>query len=57
MKTVIVYLGLAAAGYAAAIPLRKKKESFGWIGTFLTVLVRFLVLLMGFSVLDPMEKW
>ncbi len=50
MKTVIVYLGLAAAGYAAAIPLRKKKESFGWIGTVLMVLVRFLVLLMGFRI-------
>ncbi|MBQ8562848.1 MAG: lysine exporter LysO family protein [Firmicutes bacterium] len=50
MKTVIIYLGLAAAGYAAAIPLRKKKESFGWIGTFLMVLVRGLVLLMGFRI-------
>ena len=50
MKTVIVYLGLAAAGYAAAIPLRTKKESFGWIGAFLMVLVRGLVLLMGFRI-------
>ena len=50
MKTVIVYLGLAAAGYAAAIPLRSKKESFGWMGTFLMVLVRGLVLLMGFRI-------
>ena len=50
MKTVIVYLGLAAAGYAAAIPLRTKKESFSWIGTFLMVLVRGLVLLMGFRI-------
>ena len=50
MKTVIVYLGLAAAGYAAAIPLRGKKESFGWMGTFLMVLVRGLVLLMGFRI-------
>ncbi len=50
MKTVIVYLGLAAAGYAAAIPLRKKKELFDWTGTFLMVLVRFLVLIMGFRI-------
>lgn len=50
MKTVIVYLGLAAAGYAAAIPLRRKKESFGWMGTFLMILVRGLVLLMGFRI-------
>jgi len=50
MKTLIVYLGLAAAGYAAAIPLRKKKEYFGWIGPVLAWVVRILVFLMGLRI-------
>ena len=50
MKTLIVYLGLAAAGYAAAIPFRKKKEYFGWIGPVLAWVVRILVFLMGLRI-------
>ncbi|MBQ4650004.1 MAG: lysine exporter LysO family protein [Firmicutes bacterium] len=50
MKILVIYLGLAVAGYAAAVPLRNKKEKFGFIGTLLMVLVRGLVFLMGLRI-------
>lgn len=50
MKTLLLYLGMAAAGYAAAFSLRKKKESFLWIGKVLSPIVLTLVFMMGFRI-------
>ena len=50
MKTLILYLGMAAAGYAAAFALRKKKEKFLWVGKVLSPIVLTLVFMMGFRI-------
>ena len=50
MKTLIIYLGMAALGYAVAIPLRSSKEKLNWTGKVLTIVVMSLVFSMGFKI-------
>lgn len=50
MKTFVIYLGMATAGYFLATPLRKYKNRLKWIGTLLSVVVLTLVLTMGFRI-------
>lgn len=50
MKTLVIYLGMAAIGYAMAIPMRKQKERLKWIGKILSIVVLSLVFSMGFRI-------
>ena len=50
MKIAIVYVGIAAIGYLIAAFLSSKKNSFTWIGKALSVIVTFLIFLMGFRI-------
>lgn len=47
MPDIILYLGLCAAGYLAAIPLRKLEDRIQWFGTLETAAVLCLVFTMG----------
>lgn len=47
MSDIILYLGICAAGYLAAIPLRKMKGGLYWLGTLQTIAVLLLVFTMG----------
>ena len=50
MKIAIVYVGIAAIGYIIAAFLTSKKNSFTWIGKALSIIVTFLIFLMGFRI-------
>lgn len=47
MSDLILYLGMAAIGYAVAARLRKKEINLKWIGTAQTVAIILLIFTMG----------
>lgn len=55
MKTVVLYLGMAALGYLLAVPLRRKKALFKPIGPILKIIVTTLVFVMGFRIASSAE--
>ena len=55
MKIAVLYIGIAAAGYLAAVFLNSKKIRFGWIGKALPVIVTCLIFTMGFRIGDNRE--
>ncbi|MBR6529325.1 MAG: hypothetical protein IKT62_04735, partial [Firmicutes bacterium] len=50
MKIALIYFGMAAAGYIAAIPLKKYQNKFAWMWKFLTFVVFSLVFSMGYKI-------
>ena len=55
MKTIILYLGMAALGYLLAVCLRRKKEVFRLISPSLKVIITALVFIMGFRIASSEE--